>query len=78
MSIWTAEQIVSDAAKRAGLAEEVTPHWLRHVAVTTWAKHDLSSAQRLAGHRQIATTQRYLGTSDAELKAFYKRVTGGA
>jgi site-specific recombinase XerD len=33
----------------------------------------LPSAQRLAGHRQIATTQRYLGTSDAELKAFYKK-----
>jgi len=34
------------------------------------------SAQRLAGHRQIATTQRYLGTSDAELKAFYKKHVG--
>ncbi len=78
MSVWTAERIVGDAAKRAGLAEDVSPHWLRHVAVTTWAKHDLSSAQRLAGHRQISTTQRYLGTSDAELKAFYKRVARDA
>jgi integrase/recombinase XerD len=76
MTVWTAEQIVRDAAKLAGLAEDVSPHWLRHAAITLWAKGDLSSAQRLAGHRQIATTQRYLGGSDAELKAFYKRHVG--
>jgi integrase/recombinase XerD len=74
MSVWTAEQIVRNAAKLAGLAEDVSPHWLRHAAITFWAKESLSSAQRLAGHRQIATTQRYLGSSDAELKAFYKKV----
>ena len=74
MSVWTAEQIVRTAAKLAGLSEDVTPHWLRHAAITFWAKEGLPSAQRLAGHRQIATTQRYLGSSDAELKAFYKRV----
>ena len=78
MTVWTAEQIVREAAKRAGLAEDVSPHWLRHAAVTFWAKHDLTSAQRLAGHRQISTTQRYLGSSNAELKAFYKRVTRDA
>lgn len=77
MSVWTAEQVVRDAAKRAGLAEDVSPHWLRHAAITFWAKGDLPSAQRLAGHRQIATTQRYLGSSDAELKAFYKRHVEG-
>lgn len=76
MTVWTAEQIVRDAAKRAGLSEDVSPHWLRHAAITYWAKGDLTSAQRLAGHRQIATTQRYLGSSDAELKAFYKRHVG--
>ena len=75
MSVWTAEQIVRDAAKLAGLSEDVSPHWLRHAAITLWAKTDLSSAQRLAGHRQIATTQRYLGSSDAELKKFYKRIS---
>jgi integrase/recombinase XerD len=78
MSVWTAEQIVRTAAKLAGLSEDVSPHWLRHAAITFWAKGDLSSAQRLAGHRQIATTQRYLGSSDAELKAFYKRVSAKA
>ena len=77
MSVWTAERLVRDTAKLAGLSEDVSPHWLRHAAITLWAKGDLSSAQRLAGHRQIATTQRYLGSSDAELKAFYKRHVEG-
>jgi integrase/recombinase XerD len=76
MTVWTAEKIVRDAAKRAGLSEDVSPHWLRHAAITLWAAASLPSAQRLAGHRQIATTQRYLGTSDAELKAFYKKHVG--
>jgi site-specific recombinase XerD len=76
MTVWSAERIVRDAAKRAGLAEDVSPHWLRHAAITLWAASSLPSAQRLAGHSQIATTQRYLGTSDAELKAFYKKHVG--
>jgi site-specific recombinase XerD len=76
MTVWSAERIVRDAAKRAVLAEDVSPHWLRHAAITLWAASSLPSAQRLAGHRQIATTQRYLGTSDAELKAFYKKHVG--
>ena len=76
MTVWSAERIVRNAAKRAGLAEDVSPHWLRHAAITLWAASSLPSAQRLAGHRQIATTQRYLGTSDAELKAFYKKHVG--
>jgi site-specific recombinase XerD len=73
MSVWTAEQIVRDAARRARLVQAVSPHWLRHAAITLWAKHNLRYAQIIAGHLQIATTQRYLGTSDAELKAFFKR-----
>lgn len=76
MTVWSAERIVRDAARRAGLAEDVSPHWLRHAAITLWASASLPSAQRLAGHRQIATTQRYLGTSDAELKAFFKKHVG--
>ena len=76
MTVWTAEKIVRDAARRAGLSEDVSPHSLRHAAITLWAAASLPSAQRLAGHHQIATTQRYLGTSDAELKAFYKKHVG--
>ena len=77
MSVWMAEQIVRTAAKRAGLAEEVSPHWLRHAAITDWAtSFGLPGAQRLAGHQSVATTSRYLGGSDAELKALYKKRFG--
>ncbi len=77
MSVWMAERIVRTAAKRAGLTEDVSPHWLRHAAITDWAtSFGLPSAQRLAGHQSVATTSRYLGGSDAELKALYKRKFG--
>ncbi len=77
MSVWMAERIVRTAAKRAGLAEDVSPHWLRHAAITDWAtSFGLPGAQRLAGHQSVATTSRYLGGSDAELKALYKKRFG--
>jgi integrase/recombinase XerD len=77
MSVKMAQTIVADAAKRAGLTESVSPHWLRHAAVTKWAKEvSVPFAQRLAGHRNIATTSRYLGSTDAELKELYKKRFG--
>jgi integrase/recombinase XerD len=77
MSVWTAQRIVGDAAKRAGLMENVSPHWLRHAAITLWATEmGLPAAQRLAGHKNASTTSRYLGGSDAELKALFKQRIG--
>ena len=77
MSVKMAQTIVAEAAKRAGLTENVSPHWLRHAAVTTWAKEvSVPFAQRLAGHRNVATTSRYLGSTDAELKELYKKRFG--
>ena len=58
------------AEAAAGLMENVSPHWLRHAAITLWATEmGLPAAQRLAGHKNATTTSRYLGGSDAELKA---------
>ncbi|MGH2500386.1 MAG: tyrosine-type recombinase/integrase [Candidatus Limnocylindria bacterium] len=77
MSVWMAQKSVADAARRAGLTENVSPHWLRHAAITGWTTAwGLPAAQRLAGHRHIASTNRYLGGSDAELKQLYKRKFG--
>ena len=77
MSVKMAQTIVADAAKRAGLAESVSPHWLRHAAITAWATQmNVPAAQRLAGHRNVATTSRYLGSTDAELKELYKKRFG--
>src|SRR5438105_1087535 len=77
MSIWTAQRTIAEAAKRAGLMENVSPHWLRHAAITLWATEmGLPAAQRLAGHKNATTTSRYLGGSDAELKAVFKQRIG--
>ena len=77
MSVKMAQTIVAEAAKRAGLAESVSPHWLRHAAITAWATQmNVPAAQRLAGHRNVATTSRYLGSTDAELKELYKKRFG--
>src|SRR5438477_7177018 len=77
MTVKTAQTIVAEAAKRAGLVENVSPHWLRHAAITTWAKEvNVPFAQRLAGHQSVATTSRYLGSTDAELKELYKKRFG--
>ncbi|MEP7003810.1 MAG: tyrosine-type recombinase/integrase [Chloroflexota bacterium] len=77
MSVWTAQRTIAQAAKRAGLMENVSPHWLRHAAITLWATEmGLPAAQRLAGHKNATTTSRYLGGSDAELKALFKQRIG--
>src|SRR5438874_2430694 len=77
MTVKTAQTIVTEAAKRAGLIENVSPHWLRHAAITAWAKDvNVPFAQKLAGHQSVATTSRYLGSTDAELKELYKKRFG--
>lgn len=54
-------RIVKVAAKRAGLAEEFSPHWLRHAH----ASHALdrgapiSLVQATLGHESVATTGKY-------------------
>ena len=48
---------IAEAAKRAGPIENVSPHWLRHAAITLWATEmGLPAAQRLAGHKGALQT----------------------
>jgi integrase/recombinase XerD len=54
-------RIVREAARRAGLSRNVSPHWLRHAH----ASHALDNGapthlvQRTLGHKSLATTGRY-------------------
>ena len=49
LTIWSAQQAVRVAARDAGIDRPISPHWLRHAAVTLWARFDLDAARRLAG-----------------------------
>lgn len=62
LTIQMVRYIVLAAAQRAGLAQQVSPHWLRHCH----ASHSLdrnapiSLVQATLGHASISTTGRYL------------------
>ncbi|MEM5867627.1 MAG: tyrosine-type recombinase/integrase [Candidatus Aenigmatarchaeota archaeon] len=64
------QKIVSNAAKKAGIAKKVSPHTLRH----SFATHLLESGenirkiQELLGHSSLNTTQVYTHISIEEIK----------
>ena len=66
-------KIIQGHARRAGLAERMSPHTLRH----SFATHllaggcDLRSLQEMLGHADLATTQIYTHLSSERLKDAY-------
>jgi integrase/recombinase XerD len=68
-------KIVRRHALRAGLADRMSPHTLRH----TFATHllsggcDLRSVQEMLGHADVSTTQLYTHLSSQRLKEVYFR-----
>jgi integrase/recombinase XerD len=67
------ERVVRAAATRAGIAADVTPHWLRHSHVS----HALDRGapvhlvQQTVGHASLATTTRYSHARPSESSGLY-------
>jgi integrase/recombinase XerD len=67
------ERVVRAAAARAGIAADVTPHWLRHSHVS----HALDRGapvhlvQQTVGHASLATTTRYSHARPSESSRLY-------
>ena len=63
--------ILQDAAKRAGIAEPVSPHWLRHAHASHALDHGapIHLVQATLGHRSVATTSAYLHAQPGDSSA---------
>lgn len=70
------QQVVRRAMARAGITgARASPHTLRHSFAKQYlmAGGDVFSLQRIMGHRELATTQRYLALVDGDIITQHRR-----
>jgi integrase/recombinase XerD len=68
-------RIVKKAARKAGLSEKISPHWLRHGHASIAAeKAPLHVIQASLGHSSIQTTSRYLHVKPNDCSSKYLKL----
>ncbi len=74
----SAERIVRDVARQAGVVAKVTPHTFRHGLATKMVEGRVPApvVQRVLGHANLSTTQIYVHLVDAEVRAEYQEMFG--
>lgn len=65
------------ASARVGVSPPLTPRDLRATYITKLARIDPAAAQRLAGHKSLATTSKYVKLADEEAVRVGAAVLGG-
>lgn len=70
------QRIITALCDRTGIAAKVSPHWFRHAHATHALANGCSLVllQQTLGHRNIATTGRYLHVRPQESSALYLSV----
>jgi integrase/recombinase XerD len=67
--------LIARYAKAAGVKKKVTPHLWRHTCATHLLQNraNLRHVQEMLGHKSLATTERYLRVTIADLKDAHRR-----
>lgn len=72
----SAQRMLEEGGRRAGITQRVHPHLLRHTFATRFLERggDLGTLQRLLGHTNVATTSRYLHPTAAQMQAMVEEM----
>lgn len=66
-------RILQDAAFKAGIHKHITPHSMRHTFITMLCEsHGIVIAQKVVGHKNLATTQRYVHMTEDKIENIMK------